>query len=59
MRTEYREHIPYYTVYDRWGLIMIHTQNYLLARVYLQWAGRGHTARTMFYLAKKGLGPAA
>ncbi len=59
MRSEYRDHVPYYTVCDVGDRLVIITTSYKLARLHFDLCVKGHTTRTLFLLAKKGLGPAA
>lgn len=56
--TEYRAHVPYYTVCDVSDRVVIITTSYKIARLHFDLCVRGHTARTLFLLSKKGLGPA-
>ena len=59
LESQYRSHTPYYAVYDARDRLVIVTTSYKLARLHFDLCVRGHTARTLFLLAKKGLGPAA
>ncbi len=56
MRTEYIDSVAHYTVYDQWGLIVIATTNYGLAKRYFALCSYGHSARTLYI---QSLGPAA
>lgn len=58
LESQYRSHVPYYTVYDARDQLVIVTTSYALARLHFDLCVKGHTVRTLFLLAKKGLGPA-
>ncbi len=57
LTTEYRGQSPYYTVYDYRDCIVVFTSNYKLADHYFRLCSRGHTARTLYILAQKGIWP--
>ena len=53
IRTEYRDSIPYYTVYDRNRCIVVYTTTYTVARDFEYFVTQGHTARTLLILARR------
>jgi len=52
LRTDYRDHIPYYTVFDRDHSLIIATTNRRIADQYLTWAAQGLGARQIWYLSQ-------
>jgi hypothetical protein len=59
LRSERRNTVYYYTVYDHRDCVVIATTNWQLAQLHFDLCAQGHTARTLFMLAKKVRGPAA
>lgn len=58
--TEYQAHVPYYTVLDHRGTVLIFTTSWPVAQQYIDLALRGHTAQTLAILnLRLAIGPAA
>ena len=53
LRVEYTDSCPHYTVYDQYRLVVVSTGSYTVARDFEYLVQRGHTARTLFILARK------
>ncbi len=53
IRTEYRDYIPHYTVYDRNHSIVVYTTMMSVARDFEYFVSQGHTARTLLILARR------
>ena len=53
LRVEYTNQIPHYTVYDQYRLVVVSTGSFTVARDFEYLVQRGHTARTLYILAKK------
>ncbi len=50
LRTDYRDHIPYYTVFDRVNSLVIATTNRRLAELYMRWCAQGLTVRQVAHV---------
>ena len=50
LRTDYREHIPHYLVFDRSDSLVIATSNRRLAELYLRWAAKGFNPRQIAWI---------